>query len=44
MAFAAESHLVEEQFRHFKATLNKLKSKFYLAHVGQQFRKGRAVI
>jgi hypothetical protein len=40
MAFAANAHLTEGQFRHLEATLNKLKSlNFDLAHVGQQSRK-----
>ena len=41
IAFAAKAHLAEGQFRHLKATLNKLKSlNFDLPHVGQQFLKG----
>jgi hypothetical protein len=41
MAFAAEAHLAEGQFRRLKATLNKLGSlNFDLAHAGQQFLKG----
>jgi hypothetical protein len=41
MAFAAKAHVAEEQFRHLKATLNKLGSlNFDLAHVGQKFLKG----
>jgi hypothetical protein len=41
MAFAAEVHLAEGQFRHLKTTLNKLGSRnFDLARVGQRFLKG----